>query len=110
MFGGQKRFYRAVIQDVTSGSIFWNLNFWYVQYECFNECLLFMRHMSVEGLKCFWSLMRFNPLPLVVTTCIATFGIQQIYVLPTQCIYVFLRGSENKQRLFPHTALTDWIL
>jgi hypothetical protein len=30
------------------------------------------------------------------------------YVLPTQCIYVFLCGSENKQRLFHCTALTDW--
>jgi hypothetical protein len=31
------------------------------------------------------------------------------YVLPTQCIYV-LCGSENKQRLFHCTALTDWFL
>jgi hypothetical protein len=32
------------------------------------------------------------------------------YVQPTQCIYVFLCGSQNKQRLFPYTTLTDWIL
>ena len=33
-----------------------------------------------------------------------------IHVLPTRCIYV-LCGSENKQRLFPYTALTDdWFL
>jgi len=38
------------------------------------------------------------------------FNIQQFYVLPTQCIYVFLCGSENKQWLFPYTALTDWFL
>ena len=38
------------------------------------------------------------------------FNIQQFYVLPTQCIYVFLCGSENKQRLFPYTALTDWFV
>ena len=38
------------------------------------------------------------------------FNIQQFYVLPTQCIYVFLCGSENKRRLFPYTALTDWFL
>ena len=37
------------------------------------------------------------------------FNIQQFYVLPTQCIYV-LCGSENKQQLFPYTALTDWFL
>jgi hypothetical protein len=36
------------------------------------------------------------------------FNIQQLYVLSTQCIYVCLCGSENKQRLFPYTALTDW--
>jgi len=38
------------------------------------------------------------------------FNIQQFYVLPTQCIYVFFCGSQNKQRLFPYTALTDWFL
>ena len=32
------------------------------------------------------------------------YKIQQLYVLPTQCIYV-LWGSENKQRLFPYTEL-----
>jgi len=36
-------------------------------------------------------------------------NIKKFYVLPTQCIYV-LYGSENKQRLFLHTALTDWFL
>ena len=38
------------------------------------------------------------------------FNIQQFYVLSTQCIYVILCGSENKQRLFPCTTLTDWFL
>ena len=37
------------------------------------------------------------------------FNIQLFYVLPTQCI-CFLRGSENKQRLFHCTALTGWFL
>ena len=37
------------------------------------------------------------------------FNIQQFYVLPTHCICVSC-GSENKQRLFPYTALTDWFL
>ena len=36
------------------------------------------------------------------------FNIQQFYVLPIQCICVFGVGSENKQRLFAYTALTDW--
>jgi len=35
------------------------------------------------------------------------FNIQQLYVLPTQCICV-LCGSQNKQRLFPYTALTGF--
>jgi len=35
------------------------------------------------------------------------FNIRQFYVVPTQCI---LCGSDNKQRLFPYTALTDWFL
>jgi hypothetical protein len=37
------------------------------------------------------------------------FNDQQFYVLPTQYICV-LCGSQNKQRLFPYTALTDWFL
>jgi hypothetical protein len=37
-------------------------------------------------------------------------NIQQFYVLPTQLIYAFFYGSENKQRLFPYTTLTDWFL
>jgi len=37
------------------------------------------------------------------------FNIQQFYVLPTQCIYVFCLDPRTN-RLFPYTALTDWIL
>ena len=37
------------------------------------------------------------------------FNIQQFYVLPTKYLCV-LCGSENKQRLFHYTALTDWFL
>ena len=37
------------------------------------------------------------------------FNIQQLYVLPTLYLYV-LYFSENKQRLFPYTALTDWFV
>jgi len=37
------------------------------------------------------------------------FNIQQFYVLPTLYLCV-LCGSQNKQRLFPYTALTDWFL
>ena len=38
------------------------------------------------------------------------FNIHQFYVLPTQCIVCVLYGSDNKQRLFPYTALTDSFL
>ena len=43
---------------------------------------------------------------LVVTVYTARFNTQQFYVLPTQCVCVY----ENKQRLFPYTALTDWFV
>jgi hypothetical protein len=47
----------------------------------------------------------------VVTICTASFNIQQFYVLPTWCTYLcVLCGSQNKQRLFPYTALTDWFV
>jgi len=35
--------------------------------------------------------------------------LNKFHVLPTERIYA-LCGSENKQRLFPYTALTDWFL
>ena len=38
------------------------------------------------------------------------FNIQQLYALPTQLYLCVLCGSENKQWLFPHTALTDWFV
>ena len=38
------------------------------------------------------------------------FNIQQFYVLPTQLYLCVLCESENKQRLFPYTTLTDWFL
>jgi len=38
------------------------------------------------------------------------FNIQQFYILPTQCIYVFWVDLRKKPRLFPYTALTDWFL
>jgi hypothetical protein len=39
--------------------------------------------------------------------CMDRFNIQQFYVLPTVYLCV-LCGYENKQRLFPYSALTDW--
>ena len=33
------------------------------------------------------------------------FNIHRLYVLPTQLYLCVLCGSENKQRLFPYTAL-----
>jgi len=45
-----------------------------------------------------------------VTICTTTFNIQQSHVLPTQLYLCVLCGSQNKQRLFPYTTLTDWFL
>jgi len=50
-----------------------------------------------------------NSVSAVDTVSSTRFNIQQLQVLPTQFIYV-LCGSENKQRLFPYTALTDWFV
>jgi hypothetical protein len=41
-----------------------------------------------------------------------------VFITETECVYCAVRtgslcvlcGSENKQRLFPFTALTDWFL
>jgi len=38
------------------------------------------------------------------------FNIQQFYVLPHTVYLCVLCGSQNKERLFPYTALTDWFL
>jgi len=46
----------------------------------------------------------------VVTIYTTRFDIHKLYVLPTQLYLCVLCGSENKQRLFPYTALTDWFL
>jgi len=35
------------------------------------------------------------------TTCTTRSNIQNFYILPTRCIYVFLCRSQTKQRLFP---------
>jgi len=41
---------------------------------------------------------------------ITKFNIHQFYVVPTQLYLCVLCGSENKQRLFSYTALTDWFV
>jgi len=38
------------------------------------------------------------------------FNIHKLYVLPTQLYLCLLCGSQNKQRLFPYTVLTDWFV
>ena len=45
-----------------------------------------------------------------LTTCNTSFKIQKLYFLPTQLYLCVLCGSENKQPLFPYTALTDWFI
>ena len=58
--------------------------------------------MSIE--RC---LLTFQSLRL--TLCTSSFNIQKFCVLPTMHSCV-LRGSQNKQRLFLYTVLTDCIL
>ena len=55
---------------------------------------------------CFLLSSLFNPIGHVMHQ---QFNIQQLYVLPTLCLCV-LYLSENKQRLVPLTAQTDWFL
>ena len=50
-----------------------------------------------------------NLLNLRLTLCTASFNIPKFFVLPTMHLCV-LCGSENKQRLFPYTALADWFV
>jgi len=38
------------------------------------------------------------------------FNFHKFYVLPTQLYLCVLYGSQNKQRLFPCTALIGWFL
>jgi len=52
---------------------------------------------------------RFNLLKPKTYFMYRQFNAQQFQVLPTQSIYV-LYASEDKQRLFPYTALTDLFL
>jgi len=59
---------------------------------------------------CFSSFYEFNLLKPSGYFTYHQFNIQQFNVQPTQCIYVFFYVSENKQRLFPYTTLTDWFL
>ena len=59
---------------------------------------------SLETMCCYLSL--WSP---VVTLCTAKLNIKK-YVLPTQLYLCVLCGSQNKQRLFPYTTLTDWFV
>ena len=43
-------------------------------------------------------------------SCTTGFNVQKFCVLAAHCVYVFLYRSQNKQRLFQSTALTDWFL
>ena len=51
----------------------------------------------------------FNLLKSKTSLCTNSFNIQKFCVLLTMHLCV-LCGSQNKQRLFPYTTLTDWFL
>ena len=48
-----------------------------------------------------------TPVVTIFTTSLRPY---KFYVLPTQLYLCVLCGSQNKQRLFPYTTLTDWFL
>ena len=60
----------------------------------------------VRSKKMYWTSTLCNSVINIITV---RFGVQQFYVLPTQCIYVICM-DQNKERLFPYTALTDWFV
>jgi hypothetical protein len=51
----------------------------------------------------------FNPLKPSGYYMYHQFNIQQFFVLP-HSVFIYVYGYQNKQRLFPYTALTDWFL
>jgi len=81
-------------------------------------CTLFVPNfLLVRNSKVLLLYLRHNLVPeqlVVAPFCILTmyrqFNIQQFYVLPTQCIYVFCVDLRTKQPLFPYTTLTDCFL
>lgn len=43
----------------------------------------------------------------MVTLCTSRFKFEKSYVLRTEYMYI-LYGSQNRQRLYPYTRLSDW--
>jgi hypothetical protein len=65
------------------------------------------QHVLVKDIKNVGCLTNYIPM---VTICTASFNFQQI-LRSAQTVYLcVLYGSENKQPLFPYTALTDWFV
>jgi hypothetical protein len=60
---------------------------------------------NLTEIRTYW----FKNIQSVVTICTFMFNIEQFCVLPTLYLCV-LCGSQNKQRLFRYTALTDWFV
>jgi len=70
---------------------------------------LFLTHCLV-GKFIHQSVLRLNFQSPMVTVCTYTLNTTKLYVQPTQLYLCVLCGSENKQRLFLYTALTDWFV
>jgi hypothetical protein len=71
--------------------------------------LILLRMRDVSGKRYGQNQNTFNLLKLTGHVMHHQFNIQQLYVLPTLYLCV-LYLSENKQRLVPLTAETDWFL
>ena len=93
----RKRYGEAPRSDVMRNVTQWSLT-------VSTHCAVF--HCWVTYTSLF--LLLINPLKSSGHYMYRQFNIQQFYVLPTQLYLCVLCGSENRERIFPYTALTDW--
>jgi len=124
-----KVYYDSFCQLGSSGSLTWVIYFeaFYLHYVSSFSCipvfcpklLLFLTPLQFVYLFCNLSqvypavlLMYFiyNPLKPSSYYMHQQFNIQKLYFLLTLLYLCALYGSQNKQRLFPYTTLTDWFL
>jgi len=96
--------------SLSSGLVLNKKTRWNFKY--FSRIASFIRRFWIRSQSCirFLKEQSFNPSVSGGNHTYHQFSNQQFHVLPTQLYLCVLCGSENKQRLFPYTALTDWFL
>jgi len=94
--------YRTVVTICTASGYYmyrqWSLYVPHSGYYMYRQWLLYVPHSGHYIYR------------TVVTICTTRFNTHKSYVLPTQLYLCVLCGSQNKQPLFPYTALTDWFV